>query len=547
MLTEKTMKINRNALIKACAVVLLTIGIGVAGFKGYGSGRLQAKQQPATPAKSPDPKGDAKGVMKDESKKSVSPPVRDQELVNLVDSLFGAKAEFGCDTLIRLIEKGLIKDKAWRVEILENVFRLAANAEHPFRKICALGSTDTLCGQLSGGLRLNMDELALRSRAVTLLLQDDISKARNLFEEIPLPRLPKSDCSTPWVYDSTAYYNALQVIISTGLTPEEKARGEGMFLLANAIREADSAQQIQALFEIIQKLDLSNANLNSAMTALVERMKKLDEHPRSFRIGAGGLARLGLELARYSAKRRISNVEFLEEIRDLMATTFHSLGCQSSPGARPKELPEFLVNFNEALPKVVYPEKQIPPISLKDYTAIRYEPSVVVEELWRHPAAHRQLMALKHLRFGDGHEPLKDDEKDNDTWRREATQILEDVGRWQGAGETSDAEVFVQRRMMYSTLVELVPRHHPFQELIMDKYIAFLEDNQDVADAWLVWFMEVDYLLKWRLNERPEDRKTFLDRMSNSRNLTLSLLGKTEKYIQAHSVGEPAPARKGKS
>jgi acetyl esterase/lipase len=153
----------------------------------------------------------ARGFVNQSQRVSEAAPVkhRDPELVRLIDELRVAPPEFAADSMIKLSAHPEIDD-AWRAEILEEAFRIAFDAQHPYKmKHLSESNAETRTGYKSMAFDLKMDRLSLQLLAILNLVRLDPKKARSLWGEMRKPKMEPLRCEEALLYDITDYYRAM--------------------------------------------------------------------------------------------------------------------------------------------------------------------------------------------------------------------------------------------------------------------------------------------------------------------------------------------------
>src|SRR5581483_10248352 len=110
---------------------------------------------------------------------------RPPELVALAERAASLPPEFAADGLLRIAGSPKVADPAWKRELIESAFHLAAAAQPPFARRNWSGARANLFDKAySQGL----DALTLQSRAVSALLALDPRQARAMLAEFPPPK-----------------------------------------------------------------------------------------------------------------------------------------------------------------------------------------------------------------------------------------------------------------------------------------------------------------------------------------------------------------------
>src|SRR5262245_36362229 len=190
-----------------------------------------------------------RGFVNQSQRDSEAAPVksRNPELVKLIDELRVAPPEFAADSMIKLSAHPEIDDK-WKVEILEEAFRIAFDAQLPYKmKHLENLPPETRTGYKGRAFDLKMDRLSLQLLAIINLIRLDRMKARSLWNEMQKPRLAPLKCEDSLVYDISLYYLAIMEMARKAFTPEEMRTGEeARFVDSHIVNIASPAEVIEA-------------------------------------------------------------------------------------------------------------------------------------------------------------------------------------------------------------------------------------------------------------------------------------------------------------
>jgi hypothetical protein len=157
-----------------------------------------------------------------------------------------APPEFAADALITLVESGFIPDPQQGLGILEDAFRLAADAPEKMQLMWLdRGAIRT------SGVRVSLKGLdgpSLRARSSAAMLALDPQRARRRFQQIRLPE-KKFSCEDAFAWDPTVYYGAMsKMLASLSTTPEQRR-----FLEAHWV-QFRSAGQVRPVAVILDRL-----------------------------------------------------------------------------------------------------------------------------------------------------------------------------------------------------------------------------------------------------------------------------------------------------
>lgn len=117
-------------------------------------------------------------------------------------------SELGADAMLRLVEKGRVKDPRWQKDLVERAFTMAGQAREPLlrRPVPGLPVDAGLAGPA-----LELDRLSLQTRAVFQMAKLDENVAQKMFREIARPVPRRITCTDATYEDISAYVAMLRV------------------------------------------------------------------------------------------------------------------------------------------------------------------------------------------------------------------------------------------------------------------------------------------------------------------------------------------------
>src|SRR5882672_7790097 len=189
----------------------------------------------------------ARGFVSQSQRVSEDAPAkyRNPELVRLIGELRATPPEFAASSMIKLSTHPQIDD-AWRSEILEEAFRIAFDAQYPYKmKHLSESDVETRSGYKSRAFDLDMDRLSLQSLAILNLVRFNPKKARLLWGEIPQPNLAPLKCEDTLVYDITDYYRTMLEMAEKAFTEEEMKIGEEIKLVDSYLANISSPAEVK--------------------------------------------------------------------------------------------------------------------------------------------------------------------------------------------------------------------------------------------------------------------------------------------------------------
>src|SRR5262247_368184 len=323
---------------------------------------------------------------------------RNPDLVRLIDELRATPPEFAADSMIKISAHPEIDD-AWRAEILEEAFRIAFDAQHPYKlKHLSESKVETRTGYKGLAFDLKMDRLSLQLLAILNLVRLDQKKARLLWGEMQKPKLEPLKCEETLLYDVADYYRAMVEMARQAFTREEMRIGEEIqFVEQHIVNIASPAEVTEAAIAI---MDLKTAP--DQFNALVETYSRAFENVasdnRSFWFNTDRLSSPALALAGVCERRGFPTDFLLARYRDYLVRQLGAPRCADNLTGVGKQArrPKFVTDLNAALDRYEY----IPKITDDDVKPRKIEPAASLYPYWTTPRARSLIEKIYVLRFG---------------------------------------------------------------------------------------------------------------------------------------------------
>lgn len=469
---------------------------------------------------------------------------RPTDVVNVVAGAYYVPAEFGADVLTRLARSGKVADRQWKQELLEEAFRLAANAQLKVRKRDAAlpgHSVDTPAGYLSHAYDRKLDALSLRGGVVRAMLGLNKRRARELFSEID-PKLPllALSCEDSLVYELSDFYDLLAVVVKTTFSAEEVSQGEHLRFILPHVQNISSAAQVAPLIKSILSFRLVPDELNHVGGQLVKNLKDIPEDDRSFSysMSRGDAARAIYDLVLVYKQAGLPSQEFLPAFRGYVLRNLQARRCADNAGAAGAEgaLPPYIKELNYGL----FHDSPLTPTEVKPRgisgTAKTYE-------YWESAEAKRLLRELGDLRSGAAGEASADvnerpdsgntftaSDRQSPGWQERLRNFLSDLKNWDGKAERSATDHFHQKQVLYYGLAAAVPSGWA-RDAVLTEWMSSLEDQNSQAVTRMEWYLHVDHLLQAARKSKPEERTRVIDAAARSKNPALALYASMERLL----------------
>ena len=505
--------------------VLLALSAAMAQTHTSGIGKTQ----------SPTAKGMVRGA------KSSLP--LDKELREIINASQGVSPEFEADVLMSVVESGEIADRNLKIRLLKTAFDAAGSAQQPIKKgPAAEMRSDSRTGFLMIAFSFNLDALSLQSRAVNDLLLIDSNLARALFNKIVLPPLDPLACGNALVYDPGNYYLALDNIGSGTFTVQQEMQGQRSAWILPYVGDVKTHTQVVPIAKTLGSVDFSSLELAELASRFTSTLSQIRGDELSFSAavtsdGGNYAFEVMSGLFKVMDAKGIATSPLLSALREYLVSNLNGTSCAVADGADKDGdlLPPSVTNFNHKF-KVALQKAQLGPIQKDELKDARMSPTAKVYPFWQSADSKQLSETLKDLKWGKGPNARSEKEKKAIAWTSRARDYLTQVNSWSGKGE-DESDFFHEKCVFYEALIDVMPPSED-RTAFLDNYVLFLEQNSFQQTSRIEWFWHAKGLLTGF--RAPDDRASVLRAFLNSRDSTLRLYAKVEKWKLQHVSGKAA-------
>ena len=459
-------------------------------------------------------------------------------LTDLANRAHSAPAEFAADALLRIAASSHAVDPAWKRQLIEDAFRIAAGAQQPYPRRAWLKSHGGLAEK---AFAQGLDACTLDCRAVEAMLALDRKKAREMFDQIPAPTIPRLSCEDALVYDVSAFYATLGDVAQQAFSPKEVAEREPLHLLERYVPDVNSPVQAGPIARLLAGAPVASAQLEGLVDAFASALKQLSGDERSFSATISGQSDAAAveALASTGGRQRINSLPLLDAwrsylVRHLSGSVCGDIGGAASSGASFVMDPASSANqaysgplgavryFNEnmrtkALPAIS--DQEVQPAKL-DYPARVIGPCESVE--------CRQLgTQFGSLVLGPAGMAFTEEEKASPEWAAKLRDYIEALNGWKSGDD--HAEHFLWKSRYYSDLFHVAP-NGPSRDVVLTAFLTWLEQNDYQRDHRVEWFYRVNALIISAFAD-PLVMKTTMRELRNSADPVIALYAELERVL----------------
>jgi hypothetical protein len=410
-----------------------------------------------------------------------------EHLRTLIDQARALPPEFASDALLRIASASEIKAPTRR-ELLLEAFDVASRSKYsvPERNLPGY-EVDTPDGYLARAFRLGLDELSLKSRAVTGLVDVDPGEALRLFERMQAIRIPPSSCSVRLIPDLRDFYKLPSVLIKA-FSAKQRKDGDDVLLLTRLIHAAHSAAQAPFVPALVtESASPDDSQLQILVGAVAASLEEMERDDLTFRANYGNLSNNVFRLADLCAQRKISNVLLLTALRSAIIRQLSGDRCGRL--ITMMDPAKYVASFHAVAEVLFPPNADLKSISADDLKPASIQTPPDSEETYFRSNRSASLMSEIRTLRDERQSPSYNEAE----WRQHLAVLLSALNSWNPTEEPSERTYFHEKSVLYLGLQSLNPPPDEERGILRD-YLAFLED-QRFRDLGIEWFVYAKDLL----------------------------------------------------
>jgi hypothetical protein len=459
-----------------------------------------------------------------------------KELAPAVDMARAAPGEFAADALIRIASVDKL-EKSVRIQLLEEAFRRAAEAQQPFKRQAAILKLGGPAGFLQHVYQQNLDGLSLRLRAVDAMLTLDPAKARALFLEIPAAQLPKVTCDDYLVYDVSLFYEVLGKVARQSFSPKEAAAGDSIRLLERFAGALDSASQVEPAAHLVAASGLTDKDFARLLTALGGSLGRIYGDDRSFTASLSPASQQIFVLLEDARKREVSPVALLEGYRSYLVNNLSGQRCADddlvessqtysldTAGRKDTLGTAAAEYFNQKLAK-----PPILPLREEEVTPSKIEGAAGGLRDCQDAECKQLVAQYRGLIFDAKGAPLSEAQRSTAEWRSKLQDLLNGIAGWKEDSGAAGIEQFRDKCAIFGSLLGVIPPG-PDRERVLLSWLDYLDGNRIQMDDRIGWFLPVNTLIG-RVALDPMGLGKLTDALRKAHDPVISLYVELERVV----------------
>ena len=456
------------------------------------------------------------------------------DFVRIADLAHFSPPELAADALLRVAASQRNHDPAWKIELLDDAFQLAAMAGQPNRqKIIASRIVYRSRAEiLSLAFDQRLDRLSLQGRIIRQMLTLDKAKALDMFGRTAPPSLHTRQCRDPLVDHVTEYYELLAEVVASAFTAEQRRHGEPFDLLAYQISRISSPVEVAPAAKLLADATLTHDELSLLAGRLAASIDRLATDDRSFTASLADSDGALNELARALTVRQASARSIIAAYRRYLLRNFAGQRCADT--AADQTTSSVADSFNRNLSSET--DLTRAPLGRDDVKPASVE-GQADWDAFIDDAEFQQVWAeFLDLLLGKGHAPLfkstplSDNQKKTVEWRAQFDQFLDEVDDLSPSVFEPEYRYFYRKATALTAALRVAPAG-PDREKVLGKLVALLRTSGLQQESLLEWYAQVRRSASSVHDLGPEATSQFLAELERSGNPILDLYAEEAKAL----------------
>jgi hypothetical protein len=456
------------------------------------------------------------------------------DLTKVADLAQSAPPELAADALLRVAASERNQERAWKIELLEDSFQMAALARQPNRqKIIGSRLVDRSRAEiLSLAFDQRLDRLSLQGRVVRQMLKLDKAKALDMFQRTTWPSLRSRQCRDALVDHVAEYYDLVAEIVASAFTAEQRRRGDHIDLLSYQISRISSPVEVGPAAKLLADSTLTREELSLLAGRLAASIDRVESDDRSFSASLGSADESLKELSQTLAAKQASTGGIIAAYRHYLIKDLAGKRCADTAGD--KSAFPVVDSFNQSFASETDPARApLPPDEVKPASVegqADWDPFIDDAEFQRAWAEYLDLL------LGKGHGPLlgssrlPDEQKNTIEWRTQFDHFLEQIDDLKPAVGEPEYRYFYRLATALTAALSVAPPG-PDRGKVLRRLVAFLGSSSLQQESVLEWYAQVHRTASSVRALGPEATATFLSELERSGNPILNLYAVAARVI----------------
>lgn len=440
----------------------------------------------------------------DKSKSAKPQPSTQIQIRALLEDSKALPPEFASDVILQLVEHGLVRDDPLKAKLLNDAFEKASLAQDDYPERPWGVDVEETPGGLHAiaSMVTGLNRISLQTRVVRQVLSTNPSRARQMFESIQPPRISPQTCNAGWFYQSDAYYNTLNEVLSQSFSPREIDGGFRAGYVASIIENTKSHVELVSAVQLLNSGMFTDREFRELVSGYASFLRNFDGDPQSFAIAMSddrlfdGVSKL----ISLSDKNGIDSRIVLEALRGYLVGNLDGLVCSEVAASKGSGLPDAIVRFNEKFGARLIKTN----LGTIDASELKNEDGPHIEDSspprWNSKTYSDLLRKLQGLSPSSDPDDTPKTAAGLRTFLAQAQDLLTQLSAW-SEGSEPETEFFHQKAILMEGLAQRTIGTSLHRE-VLDRFMAFLQEYPPNQIGVVDWYLYAKKLLSTNVNAK---------------------------------------------
>ncbi|HQZ96740.1 MAG TPA: hypothetical protein PLP21_10500 [Pyrinomonadaceae bacterium] len=421
------------------------------------------------------------------AQKPIPTPERNRDIVALLNDARLAAPELAVDTFLKVVESKKVTDPVWRKEIIDEALRTIDEVQYAMPMQPAYGGTVERGNLLqsteeyvrAAGFSRNLDRLSFRGRVITLLLETDKERAKNMIFQMggDLGLKPRT-CEDALTYSPISIYPVVINVAKAVFSDKQVAEGQRALFVAPWIENIESPRQISPALDIVKQFQSSPSErqlLYNAASRAIDRNFKDD---RSFTYRWESIAARVGKLSEGEADPHKSDL--MNAFRGMLLKNLRGTRCKDNEIKKDEPLPDYIEAVNKILS-----EK---PITLEDISTAEYKgtPNLVniIKKSTGASKFRDELLTVRDQQIVDN--KIVNHDVNDIAWAGRVVELIDRVLSFEGGDSETERELlFIKAGFVGGMMSGIGPGD--LRKAVARKYIRLLTGSKLQKESFIEW------------------------------------------------------------
>ena len=461
-------------------------------------------------------------------------PERNREIVALLNDARYAAPELAVDTFLKVVETKKVTDPIWRREIIEEALRTIDEVQYAMPMRPAYGGrvernnelNDTEAYVQMAAYAARLDRLSLKGRVISLLLETDSQRAKQMIFQIGGDfRLKPRSCEDALVYGPEGIYPVVLKVAKAVFTEQQVAEGQRALFVAPWIENIESPRQIYPTLDLVQQLQGSPAERQILFNAASKAIDRDFKDDRSFTYAWESItARTGKLI---EGEGDPLKGELKSAFRSMLLKNLRGTRCKDNEIKKEGPLPDYIEAVNK-----LFPEK---PLTLEDVLASEYKGTAKLTHILQKSSSARkfreELITVRDTKVVDN--KIVNHDITDAAWVSRVNDFVDRVFSFEGSdGETETEMLFLKGGFVGGMMSGISPGE--LRNSIVRKYLRLIANSRLQKTSFIEWQF-------WIADAERMAPEVFYEIASEFPSANLRVMATAKKMFEPPKKEEPKP------